>query len=137
MKKTLLLGLLAGIAMLVTGMIFGLVTEHIFPTIPAEYHNISLFRAFTDPLMSIMFICPFILGIILSWIWNKIRPVVKGNNLWKRGCYFGGSYWLLTLTGMLMTYASFQISLLMVVHWSIGILLQSLVAGWIFAKMNK
>jgi uncharacterized membrane protein YraQ (UPF0718 family) len=38
---------------------------------------------------------------------------------------------------MLITYSSFVVSLLMIISWLVMGLVNGIVAGWIFAKLNK
>src|SRR4030065_348260 len=128
MKKIILFGLLAGLAMLVISVALSLLFNLIFPSVAAEYNNTNLFRPWSDPIMYLMLVEPFILGIILAWIFSITKGLFKDKNAWKRGIYFGLCYWVITIPGMVMSYSSFPISLLMVMTWSAGILIQALVA---------
>lgn len=86
--------------------------------------------------MSIYFVYPFLLGIILAWIWHKIKVLFAGGYL-KRGLSFGFIYWIITIPGMFISYSTFPISLVMVISWSLNGLIQILVAGIILAKTNN
>ena len=137
MKKILGIGILAGIAMLVVGFLLTLLFGAIFPSTAAEYENLEIFRAMNDPLMSLFYAYPIILGIVLAWIWNRSKGLFKGSP-GKRAVNFGIAYWLVaSLPGMIITYSSFQLSFLLVFTWLIGGLINGIVAGLIFAKMNK
>lgn len=137
MKKVILSGLVAGAAMLVVGLGVGYLLMLVFPGLQAEYENTSLFRSWEDPIMSLYFAYPFVTGLILAWVWNKVKKVFAGKAWAKRGLSFGFAYWVVTIPGMLISYASFPLSLLMVVSWTISGLLQALCAGPILAAMNK
>jgi len=138
MKRTILPGLLAGALMLAASLVFSQLLDLIFPSLPAEYQNASLFRPWSDPLMSLYFLYPFVLAMLLSWLWGKTKPIVKGEKAWPRAWNFTLAYWLIaSLPGMLITYSSFPVSLPMVVSWSIGGFLQILIAGLVFARLNK
>jgi len=137
MKKIVVPGLVAGLAILIVGLIVGQIFNVAFPSIMAEYQNTSLYRPFDDPLMITYWPQPFILGVILAWIWNMTKMLLPGDKACPRGCRFGLIYWAVTIPGMIMSYASFPISVLMVFSWSITILAQSLTAGFILALMNK
>ncbi|MCX6005259.1 MAG: hypothetical protein NT082_06265 [Chloroflexi bacterium] len=137
MKKIIPVGLLAGLAMLIVSMALSPLFNLIFPSLNAEYNNANLIRPWSDPLMLLMFIEPFILGIILAWIFSLTRTVFQEKNTWKKGIYFGLCYWVVTLPGMLMSYASFPISLIMVTSWSISIFAQAVVAGLVYARFIK
>lgn len=136
MKRVILSGIVAGIAMLAVGMVVGQIFSFLFP-LNAEYNNTALFRPWSDPPMSVYFAAPFVLGIILAYIWQRVKTLFKEKNYCGRGTCFGIWYWLVTIPGMIITYSSFQISLLMTLSWSISIFAQGLTAGVIFAKMNK
>ncbi len=138
MKKQniILPGLFAGLIMLIANFGLGQLFHSIYPQLKAEYQNAALFRPFTDPLMIYMFIHPFIIGIILSWIWNKVHLLFKGSDL-SNGFYFGLIYWLFSFPGMLISYSSFSISFLMVMDWTLGILIQSIIGSIIIVKMTR
>lgn len=137
MKKILVPGLVSGLVMVVVSIIVSQVLHAVFPSVMAEYQNSGIFRPWTDPKMSIMFLHPFILGVILAYIWDKTKSVVKGNSPVMKGLTFGFIYWLLTIPGMVMSYSSFPISMLMVDTWIISIFIQSICGAIILALMNK
>ncbi|MBN2224169.1 MAG: hypothetical protein JW765_05795 [Deltaproteobacteria bacterium] len=137
MKKIILSGLLAGVAMLAVGFGAGYGLMAIFPKLAAEYANTALFRPWSDPIMSLYFAHPFALGFILAWIWNKVKGVIGGAGWAARGARFGLAYWAVSIPGMIISYASFPLSLVMVVTWSVSILLQALAAGLILAAINR
>jgi hypothetical protein len=122
--------------MLVIGMGLSILFNTLVPGLAAEYVNPVLFRPWSDPLMNLYYAYPFILGIVLAWGWNTVKSSLPGTP-WQRGFKFGFGYWILAgLPGMWMTYSSFQVSLLMVLSWSLVGLLQGLVASWVLARMN-
>ena len=137
MKKAILFGLLAGLAMLIVSVALGPLFNLIFPSLAAEYNNTNLFRPWSDPLMYLMLVEPFILGIILGWIFYITKGLFKEKTAWKKGIYFGLCYWAITIPGMVISYSSFPVSLLMVVTWSVSILIQAIVAGLIYARFIK
>ena len=137
MKKIVLPGVLAGILMAIVGMGIGYIFNAIFPSLMAEYSNTAVFRAMEDPLMSLFFIYPFILGIALAWIWDKTKGLFKGS-FWERGAMFGLAFFIAgSIPGMIITYSSFQVSLLITSTWTLNGLTNGLITGWICAKMNK
>jgi hypothetical protein len=136
MKKIVWPGLVAGFAMLIVGMIISFLMQWIFPSLAAEYAS-GLMRPWTDPLMTVFFLYPFILGIALAWAWNKSKSLFKGTPA-QRGRAFGWSVVIIsTIPGMFVTYTSFNISFLMVFGWLLNGIVYSLIAGCIFARMNK
>lgn len=137
MKKTLVTGIITGAAMLVLGLAIGQIFAKFAPSLKAEYENPNLFRPWTDPLMSLYFVQPFVMGILLAWVWNMTKGVIKGDNLLQKGFYFGLVYWTLSFPGMIMSYSSFPLSLIIVISWSVTGLFQSICAGVLFSKMLK
>lgn len=135
--KTFLRGLLAGLVILIVSMIVDYLFRLAVPALQMEYENTSIFRAWSDPLMSLYFLYPFILGVLLAWIWGSVKSVISGSTLRQRAMRFGFSIWIiLSIPGMLITYASFQVSLIMVVSWSIGSLLSLLAASCLLSRMH-
>src|SRR3972149_10932636 len=136
-KKIAVLGIFAGVANLVVRMVLSQVYNFLSPAIANEYVNPSIFRPWSDPLMSLFFLYPFLLGIVLAWIWEKTKSLVEGKTAIERAYKFGLAYWVIAgIPGMFITYSSFQVSLAMIVTWSFSGLVEAVVAGWIFAKKN-
>ena len=137
MKKIVILGIMVGVINLIVGMVLSQLYNFVFPSLAAEYVNPNLFRPWSDPLMSLYFLYPFLLGLVLTWIWDKTKKLIEGKTGWERAYKFGLSYWIIAgLPGMLITYSSFYVSFLMILSWSISGLICAIVAGWIFAKKN-
>ncbi|OGM20685.1 hypothetical protein A2771_02510 [Candidatus Woesebacteria bacterium RIFCSPHIGHO2_01_FULL_38_26b] len=137
MKKIVIPGFLAGVVNLIVGMLLSQIYSFIFPSIALEYINPALFRPWSDPLMSLIFLYPFVLGFVLAWVWDKTKKLFEAKSEFERACKFGGAYWVIAgIPGMLITYSSFQVSLLMVLAWTISGFVEAVVAGFIFVKKN-
>lgn len=129
-------GLLAGLAILVLGVIFNFVLEALIPSLAKEYQNPSLMRPWTDPLMIIFFAYPFILGIVASYFWNLLAKNFSGDAI-KKAFEFARTYFIIaTVPGMFISYTTFQVSFLMVLSWTVLGFLEVFVAGLIFAKVK-
>jgi hypothetical protein len=138
MKRNLLFGLLAGVAMLVVGLAVSRLFGMFFPGINAEYANPAIFRPWSDPIMSLYFLYPFVLGIILAFFWGMVKDKIKGTQVWLKGINFGLGYFVLAgIPGMLISYATFKVSLILIISWLISGLINAIIAGWIFAKWLK
>lgn len=136
MKKILLPGLLVGLINLALGMGVSYLFMMI-PSVAADYNNPALVRPFEDPLMMAFFLYPFLLAIILAWVWSKVKTLFTGT-AFEKGLKFGLSIFLvLTIPGMFVTYTCFPLSILTVLSWAVDGLISVLVAGVIFAKLNK
>jgi len=137
MKKVFVPGLVSGVAMLVVWFLLNPIFNVVFPSLKGEYINSDLFRPWSDPLMLLIFIHPIILGFLLAWTWNKVKPVVGGFGI-NKGLRFGFSYWVITsIPGMFISYSTFPVSFSMILSWTISGLIQALVAGAIFTRLNK
>jgi hypothetical protein len=138
MKKILLPGLAAGLVMLLVSLIAGKAIGMLFPSITAEYQNPNLFRPWTDPLMSYIFVHPFVVGLLLAWVWHKLKGLARGKDLTKKGLEFGLAFWVVSsIPGMLISFSTFPLSLLMIASWTISGLLELLAAGVVLAHLNK
>jgi hypothetical protein len=136
MKKVILSGLLAGLILFLASMVVSGIFKVIFPAINAEYQNTNLFRPYSDPLMLLFFVHPFLVGILLAWFWNKTKNIF-GENI-KGGIKFGLAYWIIsTIPGMFATYTSMPYSLAIVSSWLASGLVEALLAGIIFSKLIK
>jgi hypothetical protein len=136
-KKILLPGFISGMAILVIGMMaLSRIWNVIFPSLEQEYKQ-GIFRPWSDPIMWLFYLYPFVLGLVLAWGWEKTKGLIRGKNIYKRGLVFGLCYWLAaSLPGMLMSLSSFRVSVVMVFSWSLGGLIQAVITGWILAKIN-
>ncbi len=131
MKKLIVPGLLSGVAMLVAGMILNRLYPLIVPALTKEYENPAMFRPWSDPLMMLFFLYPFILGFVLAFLWNK--KIADKNPL-----KFALVYWLIaSVPGMFVTYTSFAVSLAMVVSWTLNGFIQAFIAGLVFSRFKS
>lgn len=134
MKKVLKSGFIIGIANLIIGMGLSWLMNFLSPSLALEYQNPSIFRPWSDPLMSLYFLYPFLLGLILAWIWEKIKPIFKDKDKTKIALNFGLAYFIVAgLPGMFITYSTFQVSLLLVLSWSLTGIIDAIAAGWILS----
>lgn len=137
MKKILLPGIVAGIVMLIVGMVVSQLFGMVVPTLMAEYNNPNLFRPWDDPLMSLYFLYPFYLGIALAWVWDKVKLLVAAGGVLKRGATFGLAFFVVaSFPGIFMTYSCHPYSLTMVISLWVGALVQLVCAGVVYARLN-
>jgi hypothetical protein len=134
MKKILLPGLVASVAMIIVNMLFGYLVGWLFPSLQAsfmaEYEKTNMFRPMNDPLMILFFINPFIYAFPYAWGWNKIKDKFSGS-VWCNAFYLTGIvFFITTLPGMFITYTCFVISLPMIISWLLSAVVQTY-AGWL------
>ena len=135
MRKVLIPGLAAGVAMLLVGMIISWLINLALPDLMMEYKT-TLFRPWEDPLMSLYFAHPFVLGLALAFVWDKVKGFLQGGPM-KRATNFALAYFIVaTIPGMLISYSSFPLSILMILSWTISSLVQAWTAGLVLAKIN-
>jgi hypothetical protein len=135
--KKVLIGLLAGLVMMVVWFGFSQLFSFVFPGLATEYQS-AMFRPWSDPLMMLYFLYPFVLGIALSFFWAMAKGMFKGNNAFERGLKLAFMYLVIaTIPGMLITYSSFQISLLMTVSWAVNGFIEVFAGGVVFAWLSK
>jgi len=128
MKKVVIPGIVAGLLMAVVGMGYSMLMGKLFPAIMAEYSNTAIFRPWKDPLMQLFFAYPFVLGLALAYVWDKVKGSMGGLIL--------GYFLVAIIPGMLISYSSFHVSLLMTINWTLGSLVNVLVAVLVLKKMN-
>jgi hypothetical protein len=68
MKKIFTTGLIAGFSMLIVSILMSFIFNQMFPALSQEYSNTNIMRPFGDPIMSLFYLQPFLLAIILSFV---------------------------------------------------------------------
>ena len=135
-KKIVFPGLVAGVVALVVGMIVSTLISLALPALTAQYQNPGLFRPWSDPKMSIYFAYPFLLGLGLAYVWDKVKGSVPGN-IWQRAwAIMIGILVVSTIPGMTISYSSFPVSVLMILSWTAVGLVSAYFAAAVIAKMN-
>ncbi len=137
MKKTIGVGLLAGLFMTLISFVFSMLIGFVLPQIPKEYANTNVFRAWSDPLMYLFFICPFITGIIFAFLWEKHKNLLPGATSYQKALKLTMIYFVFSVIGMTINYSTFQVSFLMTINWIISVFLQSLIGAKVISKMIK
>jgi len=130
MKNKYLLSLAVGIALLIATMAMSMIWNAIFPSLQTEYVD-PAFRPWNDPLMSLFFLYPVVLGLFLSHVWFKSRSG------WRSGLDFGLTMGLLMSVPMfLVNWSSFTFSLLMELSWALFGFVNVLLAGLLLEKLE-
>jgi len=134
MRKIVLAGLAAGFVLLVLSVVGLYATIWLFPGLAQQYFD----PAFdSDSWKTVLyFLHPFVIGMALSWFWVRYKAVLTGSFI-TRGIEFGLIYGLIaTLPMMWLIYSTMSVSLAMVTTWFVLALVQGLIAGLVFEKMN-
>jgi hypothetical protein len=122
-------GLVAGFVLLIVGMLLNWLLGAIFPTLASEYQNTRIFRPWDDPLMIAYFGYPFVLGVVLAVLWDRLKI--------KDPMEFAKFYFIVaTIPGMFISWTSFQLSSLMILSWMLMGFIQAYVAGVVFGRVK-
>jgi hypothetical protein len=134
MKKIIVAGLVAGVVLLILSVLGLYITIWLFPNIASQYFD-PAFDTQSSRVM-IYYLHPFVIALALSWFWSRFKGILTGSFL-TRGIEFGLIYVVVaTFPMMWLIYSAMSISLEMVATWFVLGLLQGIVAGLIFEKMN-
>lgn len=132
MKRILLPGLLAGLAMAVLGFLLNFVFAWIFPTFQAIYTDTNIFLPMDGGRGLLFFVYPFVLGIGLAWLYALLSKESKN------AFAFAWIYFVIAaLPAFFINVGSFNVPVMMVLTWTIMSYLNGLVAGLLFSKMVK
>jgi len=134
MKKILVSALVAGIVLLILSIVGLYITIWFLPGLALQYFD-PAFDMQSSKIM-IYYLHPFIISLALSWFWSRFKGVLTGS-FFTRGIEFGLIYALIaTFPMMWLIYSAMNISLEMISTWFVLALLQGLIAGLVFEKMN-
>ncbi|HEX6977083.1 MAG TPA: hypothetical protein VF185_01825 [Patescibacteria group bacterium] len=134
MGKIIKQGLIIGVINLIVTFILSQGLSFLIPSLGSQYQS-GLFRPWTDPLMMLFFLHPFIVGFVLAYFWNKLGSHIEGKKVSQKALNFAILYFLIaTIPGMFVTYTSFNVSALMVGVWTVEGFIAAYIAGFILAK---
>ena len=134
MKKIFISGLVAGIILLIVSEVVLHLTILLFPTLAVQYFD-PAFNTGSDKFVFYYF-HPFIISFALGWFWARFKGVLKGSFI-TRGIEFGLLYASIAAFPMMwMIYAAMNVSLAIVATWFILALIQGVIAGLVFEKIN-
>lgn len=134
MKKVIISGLIAGAILFVLSYGGLYLAVKFLPELFIEYNN-PLFNS--DGSRDILFYMhAFIISFALSWFWERFKGLFQGSFL-IRGLEFGLVYSIVALLPVMwITFSALDITVLMVISWFVYGLIQAIIAGIIFAKIN-
>lgn len=130
MKNKYAVAVAVGIILLASNILMGFVLDAALPSLKAEYET-PAFRPWSDPIMSLFFAYPVVLGVLLSYVWFITRKS------WKSGLEFGIAFGLLMSVPMfIVNYSSFTFSTLMVGTWALMNFVNMIVAGLALERLD-
>ncbi len=134
MKKIITAGLVVGAIFLILSVAGLYFASYLFPNISMQYFD-PAFDAESNRVI-FYYLHPFIISLALSWFWSRFKGALTGSFITK-GIEFGLIYVIVaTFPMMWLIYSSMSVSLAIVSTWFVLALIQAVVAGLIFEKMN-
>jgi hypothetical protein len=133
-KKVVLSALITGCLLLALSILGLYCTIWLFPSVAVQYFDPTF--DLQSERAALYFIHPFVAGSALAWFWDRSKGLFKGSFL-NRSVEFGLLYWLVAVLPMMwLIYSAIDVSLLLVGSWLLFGLIQGIVAGLVFQKIN-
>lgn len=134
MKKILFSGFIAGTILFILSYGGLYLAVRLFPYLFVSYNN-PLFNS--DGSRDLLFyLHAFIISLALSWFWDRFKGLFYGSFIF-RGLEFGFVYATVALLPVMwITFSAMDITLFMVISWFAYGLVQAIIAGLIFARIN-
>ena len=134
MKKIITSGIVAGIILLIASEIGLRLTLTLFPGIAEQYFDPAFDTGSSK--VNMYYMHPFVISLALAWFWTRFKGALTGG-FFTRGIEFGLVYVLIAAVPMLwLIYAAMNVSLAIVATWFLLALVQGIIAGLVFEKMN-
>jgi hypothetical protein len=134
MKKIFFSGLIAGFILFVVSYGGLFLSVKFFPSFFVEYNN-PLFNSQGNRDV-LFYLHPFVVSLALSWFWDRFKPLFKGVFI-LRGLEFGFVYAVIALLPVMwISFSALDITVTMVLSWFGYGLIQAIIAGIVFAKVN-
>ncbi len=134
MKKVIVPGLVAGLVLVLVlagGLYLAIL---LYPNVALQYFDPA---SDSEPgKLRFYYLHPFVLCLALSWFWDRFKGVLSGAFL-TRGIEFALIYVAVAVFPMMwLIYSALHVSFIMAAIWFAFALLQALIAGLVFEKMN-
>jgi len=134
MKKILISGLIAGCILFVVSYGGLYLAVKFFPSLFIEYNN-PLFNS-NGSRDILFYLHAFIISFALSWFWDRFKPLFQGKFI-LRGLEFGLVYSVVALLPVMwISFSALDITVTTVASWFLYGLMQAIVAGIVFARIN-
>lgn len=134
MKKIILKIIIAAIVLLTFNLLATYIIIWFFPNIAEEYYNpvfsIEKYKA------TLYFIHPLLVSFSLAWFWQRFKSQFRGS-FWLRGLEVGLAYGAIAvLPSMWLIFCALSVSIDIVLSWLLYGIIQGIVVGIIYAKIN-
>jgi hypothetical protein len=129
-KKVIISGLVAGVVILVVGMLTGSLFSVDYSKTP------ELWKEMTGNWYYQMWAVDFVEGIIYAMVFTVLYNSIPGKG-WKKGLNYGIILWLVgTVPGMMLTYLTMAVPDMIVASWTFGGLISLVIAGSAMALVH-
>jgi hypothetical protein len=133
-KRVVYPGLIAGIILFTISYGGLYAAVRFFPSLFTEYSN-PLFNS-NGSRDVLFYLHAFVISLSLSWFWDRFKTMFRGN-LMLRGLEFGLVYSMIALLPVMwITISSLDVTFLMVASWFVYGLVQAVMCGLMFARIN-
>ena len=132
MKKIIIGGILAGLVIIIVGMVFGALSSDMYKMSPK-----ALWKPMGGDWFTKMIIFDLLTGFILATVFSIIKGALPGAGLAK-GLSFGLIVFFVgTFLGLTMTYLTMAVRTKMIAVWALNGLVNYLLAGLIFQFIDE
>lgn len=132
MKKILIGGILAGLVILVIGLIFGSLTANMYRMSPQ-----IMWKPMGQNFFVQVIIYDLIVGIILAYVYSILKNSVPGSGIVK-GLIFGLLVWLVgSVPGLGITYLTMNIRNKLIFTWLVNNLINYCLAGAVIQQIDE
>lgn len=134
MKKHLVAAAISSVILVAFAYIALLLLPVVFPGLAESYYEPTFRAGSTEEIL--FFVHPVILSFLLSWFWYRFKGQFDGSFVF-RGVELGAVYGLIAIVpAMMINYSVLNITLPLVMAWLAYGILQGIIAGVIFAKID-
>ncbi|HII53853.1 hypothetical protein COT30_01535 [Candidatus Micrarchaeota archaeon CG08_land_8_20_14_0_20_49_17] len=133
-KKILVSGLAAGVAIFIISAVFGVIVQLIAP-----YNVLALggMRAIDEPIMTLFFLYPFVISFAMAIAYEFVKESFQGDYV-QKGYTFGLLVWLVAgLTSAFIVLVNMNYPIGFTLDSTLGSLLYTIGAGIVIAKLQN
>jgi hypothetical protein len=122
--------LVAGMTLFAVGALFHLVVPLVAPGIPPQFSNAALFRPWPGWTSTYMFLHPFGFAPVFTSVFLLLRSSGGISSDWQGGLLYGFGVFLVgSLPVYMLVFASFQVSIEVIISWILQSAIQYILAG--------
>lgn len=135
MQKTVLWGVVAGLAMAIIGFLVNVVFGTLYPNFQALYEDTTVFIAMDSARSLLFWVYPLVLGVALAWVFPMLREKLNMQKPLNASLRFAWIYFVIAaLPAFFINLGSFNLPVVMIASWTIMSFLNGWAAGFIFVK---